>query len=158
MVLASFLLFMLLFLFIGVASVTYSRRTTEDYLIAGKSVSPMFVGLSAIATNNSGFMFIGMVGYTYTYGLSSIWLMFGWITGDLIASLVTVRRIQAVSRNNKIFSFGDLLSRWHGDDHRYLRLVVGLVTLFFLTVYAAAQFKAGSKAAASLPASIRPMR
>jgi SSS family transporter len=150
MVLTSFLLFMLLFLIIGVASVTHSRRTTEDYLIAGKSVSPLFVGLSAIATNNSGFMFIGMVGYTYTYGLSSIWLMFGWITGDLIASLLTVRRIQAVSRDNKICSFGDLLSRWHGDDHRYLRLLVGLVTLFFLTVYAAAQFKAGSKAAASL--------
>lgn len=150
MVLASFLLFMLLFLAIGIASVARSRKTTEDYLIAGKSVSPLLVGLSAIATNNSGFMFIGMVGYTYTYGLSSIWLMFGWITGDLIASLVAVRKIQAVSRDRKICSFGDLLSRWHGGDYRYLRLLVGLVTLLFLTVYAAAQFKAGSKAVASL--------
>lgn len=150
MVLASFLMFMLLFLVIGVASVTHSRKTAEDYLVAGKSVSPLLVGLSAIATNNSGFMFIGMVGYTYTYGLSSIWLMFGWIVGDLVASLVAAGRIQAVSRDRKIFSFGDLLSRWHGTDYRYLRRLIGLVTLFFLTVYAAAQFKAGSKATMSL--------
>ncbi|MGB0454067.1 MAG: hypothetical protein ACPGJV_10170 [Bacteriovoracaceae bacterium] len=35
--------------------------------------------LSAIATSNSGYMFIGMIGYTYTSGLQSIWLMVGWM-------------------------------------------------------------------------------
>ena len=150
MVLSSFLFFMLLFLVVGLVSATRSRRSAEDYLIAGKSVSPLLVGLSAIATNNSGFMFIGMVGYTYTHGLTSIWLMVGWIVGDLIASLISVRRVQEASRQEKICSFGDLLSRWHGQDYRHLRRLVGAVTLFFLSVYAAAQFKAGSKAAASL--------
>lgn len=39
-------------------------------------------GLSAVATNNSGYMFIGLMGYTYVVGLLSVWLMIGWITGD----------------------------------------------------------------------------
>lgn len=147
---ASFSAFLLLFLAIGLSSAARSRRSAEDYLIAGKSVSPLLVGLSAIATNNSGFMFIGMVGYTYAEGLVSLWLMVGWIVGDFAASMMAVRQIQAVSRRREICSFGDLLSRWHGQDYRVLRLLAGLLTVLLLCVYAAAQFKAGSKATGSL--------
>ena len=35
------------------------QETTEDYLVASREVSPGSVALSAVATNNSGFMFIG---------------------------------------------------------------------------------------------------
>ncbi|MDH5721089.1 MAG: sodium/proline symporter [Spirochaetia bacterium] len=150
MILTSFLFFLFLFLAIGILSVFKRKNTTEDYLIAGKSVSPLLVGLSAVATNNSGFMFIGMIGVTYMSGLSSIWLMIGWIAGDLLASFLAVDKIQKVSRNSKIHSFGGLLSHWNNTDFKKLRLVAGILTVFFLTVYAAAQLKAGSKAAEAL--------
>ena len=42
----------------------------------------MVVALSAVATNNSGFMFIGLIGETYTAGLSAMWVMVGWVLGD----------------------------------------------------------------------------
>lgn len=150
MILASFSAFLLLFLAIGLSSAARSRRSAEDYLIAGKSVPPLLVGLSAIATNNSGFMFIGMVGYTYAEGLTSLWLMIGWIAGDFAASMIAVRQIQSVSRRREICSFGDLLSRWHGQDYRVLRLLAGVLTVLLLCVYAGAQFKAGSKATGAL--------
>ena len=150
MILASFSAFLLLFLAIGLSSAARSRGNAEDYLIAGKAVSPLLVGLSAIATNNSGFMFIGMVGYTYAEGLASLWLMIGWILGDFAASMIAVRRIQAVSRRREICSFGDLVSRWHGQDYRVLRVLAGLLTVSLLCIYAAAQFKAGSKATGSI--------
>ncbi len=60
----SFWFFLLAFLGIGLLSARYARKTTSDYLVAGKSVPPSLVGLSAIATNNSGFMFTGMIGTT----------------------------------------------------------------------------------------------
>nr|VFJ62437.1 MAG: sodium/proline symporter [Candidatus Kentron sp. DK]VFJ67347.1 MAG: sodium/proline symporter [Candidatus Kentron sp. DK] len=150
MILTSFILFMIVFLLIGVTSVYWSKNTVDDYLIAGKSVPPSLVGLSAIATNNSGFMFVGMIGFTYLWGLSSIWMMVGWILGDMTASLLTVRRIKQVSKAENIHSFGGLLSHWHGTDYKTLRVVTGVLTVLFLTVYAAAQLKAGSKATASL--------
>jgi len=34
--------------------------------VAGKNRSAALMGLSAVTTNNSGFMFIGMIGATYT--------------------------------------------------------------------------------------------
>lgn len=146
----SFLFSLLLFLAIGLSSMIKSRKTAEDYLVAGKTIPAWLAGLSAVATNNSGFMFIGMIGLTYATGLSSIWLMVGWIVGDLLASFSTLKPLHAASRSNKVHSYGGLLAHWHGDDNHALRRLVGLLTLFFLTLYAAAQFKAGSKATSVL--------
>lgn len=150
MVLTAFLVTLLGFLVIGLASAFFSRGTTEDYLIAGKDVPPLLVGLSAVATNNSGFMFIGMIGLTYTMGLASVWLMIGWIVGDLIASLLALKNIQHVSRRDNIHSYGGLLSHWQSTNYHKLRFIAGIITIVFLTVYAAAQLKAGSKATAIL--------
>jgi SSS family transporter len=146
----SFLLSLLAFLLIGVASVVQSRNTAEDYLVAGKAVPAWLAGLSAVATNNSGFMFIGMIGLTYATGLSSIWLMIGWILGDLMVSLLTLKQLHTASRSSRIHSYGGLLAHWHGDDNHLLRRLIGVLTVFFLTLYAAAQLKAGSKATAVL--------
>lgn len=146
MIETSFLLSLLGFLAIGLASVVKSRKNAEDYLVAGKAIPAWLAGLSAVATNNSGFMFIGMIGLTYATGLSSIWLMVGWILGDLMVSLLTLRQLHAASRSSKVHSYGGLLAHWHGDDNHILRRLIGFLTVFFLTFYAAAQFKAGSKA------------
>ncbi len=150
MIETSFLASLLLFLAIGLASVAKSRNSTEDYLVAGKTIPAWLAGLSAVATNNSGFMFIGMIGMTYATGLSSIWLMVGWIAGDLMVSLLTLRPLHAASRSSQVHSYGGLLAHWHGDANHALRRLVGLLTLFFLTLYAAAQLKAGSKATSVL--------
>src|SRR5690606_42018324 len=48
-------------------------------------VSPWLTALSSVATNNSGFMFIGLIGYAYASGFEAIWLQVAWITGDLLA-------------------------------------------------------------------------
>ena len=115
--------------------------------MAGHDIPPWLAALSAIATNNSGYMFIGMIGYTYMSGLQSIWLMIGWIFGDLIMSFFVHKKLRQVTESENLLSFGGVLSRWqHGTDFRKLRFVVGVITVIFLGVYAAAQFKAGSKA------------
>ena len=146
MIIASFGGFLLLFVIIGILSTLKNRHTNEDYLLAGQSVQPWLVALSAVATNNSGFMFVGMIGYTYAVGLSSIWLMIGWIFGDFIASTFIHKRMRVVTEKENVLSFAGVLSRWHGTDYRRLRIVGGIITVAFLGAYAAAQLNAGSKA------------
>ncbi len=141
-----FLFFLGLFVLIGLMSVVKSRGTTEDYLLAGRNVKPWLAGLSAIATNNSGFMFTGMIGFTYIYGVSAIWLLLGFLFGDLFASLVVHKRLRAVCEQEEILTFSGALSRFYGEDYRFLRMLIGLITVVFLGSYAAAQFMAGSKA------------
>ena len=147
MVVYSFLFFLLLFVLIGISATLKSKKSNSDYLLAGHDVAPWLAALSAVATNNSGYMFIGMIGYTYSTGLQSIWIMIGWILGDWLTSLVVHKRLRQVTESENLLSFGGVLSRWQpGTDFRKLRLLVGVLTVVFLGVYAAAQFKAGSKA------------
>jgi SSS family transporter len=142
----SFVIFLLIFLFIGLSSILKSKGTADDYYLAGSSVKPWLVGLSAVATNNSGFMFIGVIGYTYATGLAAIWLMIGWILGDFLASLFVHSRLRTATENCDEVSYAGVLSCWYGANNTILQRLIGLISLVFLLAYAAAQLMAGGKA------------
>lgn len=144
--LISFILFLLGFTLIGVSSVFKSRGTSQDYYLASGSVKPWLVGLSAVATNNSGYMFIGVIGYTYATGLASIWLMIGWIVGDFMSSLFVHSRLKDATSKTGEVSYAGVLSRWYGANNTGLQRLIGFISLFFLLAYASAQLVAGSKA------------
>ena len=146
MIITSFVIFLAMFVAIGVASTLRSDRSSVDYLVASRSVSPWLVGLSAMATNNSGYMFIGAIGYTYASGLESLWVMFAWMAGDFLASFFIHAKMRVVSQQRSNLSFGSLVATWGGDDFRKVRLLAGIITVLFLGAYAAAQFNASSKA------------
>ncbi len=142
----AFIGFLLGFTLIGLSSVNRSRGTRHDYYLADSSIKPWLVGLSAVATNNSGYMFIGVIGYTYATGLASIWLMFGWILGDFLSSLFVHRRLRLASAATDEVSYAGVLANWYGGNNRQLQRVIGLISLLFLLTYAGAQLVAGSKA------------
>lgn len=146
MILLSFGFCLLLFVLIGMLSLGQREKTGADYLLCSQNVKPWLVALSAVATNNSGYMFIGMIGFTYTYGLSSIWLMVGWISGDFLSSLLVHKKLRVVTETSSMHSFAGALSAWQGTEFQRFRLLGGLLTVMFLGAYAAAQLNAGSKA------------
>ena len=146
MIVASFAVFLALFAAVGIASHRFSKGDSRDYLIASQDVAPWLVGLSAVATNNSGYMFIGVIGYTHAVGLPSIWLMIGWIVGDFLASSVVHRKLREATFDTHAETFASILSRWNGTDYRALRGLAALLSILFLGAYAAAQLSAGSKA------------
>lgn len=134
----SFIGFLSLFTLIGLSSILLSRGTKADYYLASASVRPWLVGLSAVATNNSGYMFIGVIGYTYATGLASIWLMIGWIAGDFLASLYVHKRLRKATSVSGEVSYAGVLSNWYGQDHSHLQRLIGIISLIFLMTYAAA--------------------
>ena len=145
MIFFSFCLFLFLFTLIGSLSVLKKKNTSLDYLLANQEVKPWLAAISAIATSNSGYMFIGQIGFTYVYGLQSVWLMFGLIFGDFISSLFVHKNLRKKSQELKVVSFANLVSQWHGKNYKYVQLFGGLIILIFLSTYAAAQLNAGSK-------------
>ena len=145
MIFFSFCLFLLLFTLVGSLSVLKKKNTSIDYLLANQEIKPWLAAISAIATSNSGYMFIGQIGFTYVYGLQSVWLMFGLIFGDFISSLFVHKNIRKKSQELKVVSFANLVSKWHGKNYKYVQLFGGVIILIFLSTYAAAQLNAGSK-------------
>ncbi|MEM5516189.1 sodium/proline symporter [Henriciella sp. AS95] len=146
MIIASFLVILAAFLIVGLASARKATGERTDYYLAGQTVSPWLTGLSAVATNNSGYLFIGVIGYTYATGLSAIWLMFGWIIGDYIGSTFIHRKLRNATGVTNEASFASVLSRWHGEDFATWRRIAAVVMVLFLGAYAAAQISAGGKA------------
>ena len=140
----SFALFLLAFTAIGALSARRSQTSPSDYLVASRSVHPWLVALSAVSTNNSGYMFIGLIGFAWREGLSATWITLGWIVGDLLTWLWVHRRVREQSERLDVASVPALLSRSdRGPPQRAIAIAAGALTFFFLGGYAAAQLKAG---------------
>lgn len=144
--LLSFSICLALFLLVGLASARLRQNTQQDYYLASHSVAPWLVGLSAVATNNSGYMFIGVIGYTYAVGLSSSLLMVGWILGDLLASLWVHKKLRAVAVAQQQSSYIATIAHWGNLPGAWFRRLAAILSLIFLLAYASAQLVAGSKA------------
>ncbi|PSN19106.1 sodium:proline symporter [filamentous cyanobacterium CCP5] len=142
---ASFAAFLLLFIGVGLYSGLSQPNTTNDYLLASRGANPWLTGLSTVATGNSGFMFIGLIGFTYTIGIAAAWVLLGWIVGDYIAWFVVHRRLRRVSEQIDSSTVVAFLSQ-DNDSNRWLTFTSGLITISFLGIYAATQLQAGSKA------------
>ena len=150
MILASFILFLALFFLIGVSSTLKSKSTASDYYLASRSVPPVFVGLSAMSTNNSGYMFVAFMGYTYMVGLEVAWLLFGWIVGDFATSLFVHRKLRKITEEQGSLTFAQAIANWGKGNWQIVRLAIALTSLMFLSIYAAAQFNAGGKSLEAL--------
>jgi sodium/proline symporter len=151
MIAATFLASLAVFASIGLLSMRRKQPTTEDYLVAGREVAPWLTALSSVATNNSGFMFIGLIGFTYRFGVQAIWLQLGWVLGDLAAWLWVHRPVREVSADVGASSVPALLGT-AADGKRVTSTTVlaAILTIVFLGGYAAAQLRAGSAAMESL--------
>lgn len=146
MLIASFVFFLLIFIGIGIWASRGSVHEDEDYLVAGREMSPIFTALSAAASKNSGFMFIGFIGFTYTQGLSAIWMVMGFLLGDLLMSFLVYAKVQRESVKRNALTFPELLAHWGGKNYPYVRIFSALLTIVLLGLYAAAQLQAGGKA------------
>ena len=140
---ASFLLFMGAFAGIGLASMWVKEDTTDDYLVAGRGMHPALAALSAVSTWNSGYMFIGFIGFTYTMGYSIIWIGLGSMVGQIVAWIWLYKFIQQAANERGVRSLSSLVSNVTGSPEAKLAAVLSVL---FLAVYAAAQLTSGGKA------------
>ena len=140
---ASFLLFMCAFAGVGLASMWVKEDTTDDYLVAGRGMHPALAALSAVSTWNSGYMFIGFIGFTYTMGYSIIWIGLGSMIGQIVAWVWLYKFIQQSAKERDVRSLSSLVSNVTGSPEAKL---AAILSVLFLAVYAAAQLTSGGKA------------
>ena len=117
--------------------------TTDDYLVAGRGMHPALAALSAVSTWNSGYMFIGFIGFTYTMGYSIIWIGLGSMIGQIVAWVWLYKFIQQSAKDRDVRSLSSLVSNVTGSPEAKL---AAILSILFLAVYAAAQLTSGGKA------------
>ena len=134
---------MLLFAGVGLASIRVKKDTTDDYLVAGRGMHPALAALSAVSTWNSGYMFIGAIGFTYVMGYNVIWLAIASTLGQLVAWMWLYKYIQEEGHKRNVRSLSSLVGDKAGSPEAKLAAVLSVL---FLSIYAAAQLTSGGKA------------
>lgn len=143
LVLVSFLAFLLLFAGVGLASIRVKKDTTDDYLVAGRGMHPALAALSAVSTWNSGYMFIGFIGFMWLMGYSAIWISLISTIGQLVAWIWLYKYIQNEGKERNIRSLSSLVANFKGAPEAKMAAICSVA---FLLIYAGAQLSSGGKA------------
>ena len=142
----SFTFFLLLFITIGLWASRGKEQSDANYLTAGKTIPPILTGLSAGATTNSGFMFIGLIATVWAGGFHWVWLVMGFIIGDWLMSYFIYPHFHKEATRLRALTFCEVFAHWGNKKYFYVRILGASFAFLLLLLYAAAQLQAGSKA------------
>lgn len=132
---------------LGIGWWAYKRTTDlDDYMLAGRKLSPGVAALSAGASDMSGWLLLGLPGAFYIGGLVEGWIAIGLTIGAWLNWKFVAPRLRAyteVSKNSiTVPSFFENRLR---DKTHILRITAGIIILVFFTFYVSSGMVAGGK-------------
>ncbi len=128
-----------------------ARRTHggEDFHLAGRSLGAWSAGISSTASSESGWVTLGAVGMTFTYGVSGLWYAPGCLLGYLVNVYFVAPRLRPLSATHGSVTLTDVITRRWGDPRNVLRVTATTIILVCMMGYVAAQMTAAGKAFSS---------
>lgn len=132
-----------------VAVIYATRKKSSDVrleALAGRSLGPWVLALSAGATANSGFVLTGAVGLGYAYGLMWCLLPLGWLIGDLIFWSFFAKKINVISHNKNIVTLPEFLAaHTNNGSSRVIRTLSAIILVVLMTAYISSQWLSAGK-------------
>ncbi len=124
------------------------RKTTaySDYVIGGRDLPAFVAGISAGASDMSGWLLMGLPGALFVSGMSELWIVIGLFLGTWANWQWVAPRLRAYSEvaNNSITLPSFFENRTH-DQSRALRVIAALIIIFFFTFYVSSGMVAGGR-------------
>jgi sodium/proline symporter len=121
----------------------------EDFHLAGRSLGAWSAGISSTASSESGWVTLGAVGMTFTYGVSGLWYAPGCLLGYLVNVYLVAPRLRPLSAGQGSITLTDVITRRWGDPRNVLRITATSIVLICMMGYVAAQMTAAGKAFSS---------
>lgn len=140
-----FVSYLLLVMVVGAIAARYGR-TMEGYFLADRGLGSWVTAISSVASSESGWLVIGLVGMAYVWGAQAVWTVPGVLFGYICNWYLVAPRLRAHSEALGAITIPGFLEARFGDRWHMLRLVGILIILFCMMFYVAAQFTATGKA------------
>lgn len=141
----TFILYIVLMIMIGL----YAYRSTksfDDYILGGRSLGSLVTGLSAGASDMSGWLLMGLPGAIYLSGLSEAWIAIGLSVGAWLNWIFVAGRLRVhTEHNHNALTLPDYFTARFDDHTRLLRIISALIILIFFTLYCASGIVAGAR-------------
>ncbi|MFY0762453.1 sodium/proline symporter [Metabacillus dongyingensis] len=145
-----FLIYLALVFFIGLAAERFISKSEEGYYLGDRNFGPLATAISAGASDTSGWIFIGAVGYAYVAGISTMWMLPGFVAGYLLNWFVVAPRFRRSGEELGALSLPDYFGKRFRDPKNLLKISAGIIIAFFFIAYMASQLTAAGKALSAI--------
>ena len=120
-------------------------KSTNDYVIGGRSLSAPVAALSAGASDMSGWLLLGLPGAVFALGLGEAWIVVGLVCGAYANWHLVAARLRDASSRLEAVTLPQFFARRVEAKTTLPALVATLLVLFFFAIYTAAGFVASAK-------------
>lgn len=141
----AFILYLGLMMSIGIY---YSRqqKNLSSYILGDRKMGPWLTSMSAEASDMSGWMLMGLPGYAYLNGFSSVWTGIGLIVGTWANWVLISKRLRNYTEvANNSLTIPDYLSNRFEESKNGLRLICAVFIILFFIIYTSSGFVAAGK-------------
>jgi len=123
-----------------------STQNLSDYILGGRSLGSFVTGLSAGASDMSGWLLMGLPGAVYLSGISEAWIAIGLTIGAYLNWRFVAARLRLYTeRADNALTLPDYFSSRFEDHNNLLRIITAAVILIFFTIYCASGVVAGAR-------------
>ncbi len=132
---------------LGIGIVAQRKTTTaDDFFLGGRSLGPWVAGLSASASSSSAWSLLGVSGFAYAHGLSSLWLFPACVGGFALNWYLLAPALRRRSRQGGALTVTEVLAGDRGlPGSAAIRWCATLIVLVSLLAYVASQFQGAGK-------------
>ncbi len=117
------------------------KEKKEDFMIAGRKLSPWIVAFTLSAGLIGGNTLVNYSGFVFTYGLSIMWGILGFIFGIILLAFFS-KKIKKLSDKHKFHTMADYFGCLYGNKTSLIAtIIISSVIILSLIV----QFIAGAK-------------
>lgn len=115
-----------------------TTKTESDFALGGRKINYWLTAISAQASDMSDWLFMGFPGVVYASGLCEIWMAVGlsffmWATWHFIAP-----GLRTLSEHHNSLTLSSFLNMRFKSPNNHIRIISGLICLYFFTFYIAA--------------------
>ena len=123
------------------------NNNLDDYVLGGRSLNSWVAAMSASASDMSGWLLLGLPGWTYASGLGEAgWIAIGLLIGTYCNWRFVARRLREYTEKAKnSLTISDFFENRFNDKSKILRILSAIIILIFFLIYTASGFVAGAK-------------
>jgi sodium/proline symporter len=121
------------------------KMSQADFHLGGKKIPGWALALSERATGESAWCLLGLTGFAFAAGLSSVWIAVGCVIGITVSWLWLAREFRRERDKYDTLTLPDYLATKYAGQGRFIRWFSSIIIIFFFILYVAAQFSGGGK-------------
>lgn len=123
-----------------------NMNNLEDFLLAGRNLSPTILALTFSSTGMSGWLALGFAGYAYEKGFQSLWVMVPSATIGILSCYILIsRKLRSYSEKTGAITVTEVIRKRFYDNNNILTFITTLIICTAAIAYVSGQLVATGK-------------